>query len=147
MSTWCTIQGWIKSAGCAVPGEGKCRLNMHAWISDCKPVPSIHISVDRYLGQMYMAEAQVAMDHIADAVEHLDPSSVTDVSVLFPEQQRTATQPDTGESKICAVYNGAVTLQISRTNGTTSHTLVALSLQYASYILVMIRIINLRVTH
>ena len=32
-------QCWLRPCGYAVPGEGKCRLNMHAWISDYKPVP------------------------------------------------------------------------------------------------------------
>lgn len=34
---------------------------------------------------MYMAEALVAIDKIADAVQHLNIESVTDVSIVFPE--------------------------------------------------------------
>ncbi|XP_013383566.1 CCR4-NOT transcription complex subunit 10 [Lingula anatina] len=41
----------------------------------------------RYLGHMYMAEAQVALDKIADAVQHLDMESVTDVSLVSPESK------------------------------------------------------------
>ena len=43
----------------------------------------------RYLGHLYLAEAQVSLDRIADAVRHLDPESVTDISTVFPEQKST----------------------------------------------------------
>ena len=48
--------------------------------------------VVRYLAQMYMAEAQVSLDHIADAIQHLATDSVTDVSTAFPEPKQ-----DSGE--------------------------------------------------
>ena len=37
---------------------------------------------------MYKAEALVAVDHIADAVQHLNPEFVVDVSVVFPENRQ-----------------------------------------------------------
>lgn len=38
----------------------------------------------RYLAHMYMAEAQVYLDRIADAIRNLNVDSVTDVSVTLP---------------------------------------------------------------
>jgi CCR4-NOT transcription complex subunit 10 len=42
----------------------------------------------KYVGHMYTAEAKVALDHIADAVSHLNPDSVTDISLLPPETKQ-----------------------------------------------------------
>ena len=42
----------------------------------------------RYLAHMYQAEALVALDRIADAVTHLNPDKVADVSCSFPEQSQ-----------------------------------------------------------
>ena len=42
----------------------------------------------RYLGHMYMAEALVAMDRIADAVTHLDGEEITDISLVPPEEKK-----------------------------------------------------------
>ena len=41
----------------------------------------------RYLAHMYMAEALVALDKIADAVQELQPDQLTDVSVPSPVAQ------------------------------------------------------------
>ena len=42
---------------------------------------------------MYLAEALVALDRIADAVQHLNPDAIIDVSTTLPEQK----QQDLGE--------------------------------------------------
>ena len=39
----------------------------------------------RYCGLLYKAEALVALDRIADAVSHLNPENVTDISTVNPE--------------------------------------------------------------
>ena len=39
---------------------------------------------------MYMAEALVAVDKIADAVQHLNIESVTDISITVPELKSEA---------------------------------------------------------
>lgn len=44
--------------------------------------------VGRYVGNLYMAEALVALDHIADAISHLNPDNVTDISVTLPESKQ-----------------------------------------------------------
>lgn len=41
----------------------------------------------RYLGHLYMAEALVALDRIADGIQHLNPELVTDINTLPPEQK------------------------------------------------------------
>jgi hypothetical protein len=38
----------------------------------------------RYLGHMYMAESLVALDRIADSIDHLNADLITDVSTVFP---------------------------------------------------------------
>lgn len=42
----------------------------------------------RYLGHLYMAEAQVAMDKIADAIQLLNPELVVDISLTLPETRQ-----------------------------------------------------------
>ena len=42
----------------------------------------------RYLAHMYMAEAQVALDQIADAIQHLNPDDIADVTTDFPEAKQ-----------------------------------------------------------
>lgn len=41
----------------------------------------------RYLGHLYLAEASVALDRIADSIQHLNPELVTDISTNPPEQK------------------------------------------------------------
>ena len=41
----------------------------------------------RYLGHLYMAEAQVALDKIADAIQHLNPELVVDINLTLPENK------------------------------------------------------------
>ena len=41
----------------------------------------------RYLAHMYMGEALVALDKIADGIQHLNPELVTDISTTLPEQK------------------------------------------------------------
>ena len=41
----------------------------------------------RYLGHLYMAEALVALDRIADGIQHLNPELVTDINTIPPEQK------------------------------------------------------------
>ena len=43
--------------------------------------------VYRYLAHMYMGEALVALDKIADGIQHLNPEIVTDISTTLPEQK------------------------------------------------------------
>ena len=40
----------------------------------------------RFLGHLYAAEALINMDHIFDAIQHLSPDTVMDVSVLPPQE-------------------------------------------------------------
>ncbi|ELT87157.1 hypothetical protein CAPTEDRAFT_171307 [Capitella teleta] len=62
----------------------------------------------RYLGHMYKAEALVALDHIADAVQHLNPEAVSEISCAFPEhsqEQGDKNGDEPGESRAaCALY-------------------------------------------
>lgn len=60
----------------------------------CKYVEPIIlvVFVDRYLGQLYMGEALVVLDRIADAIQHLNPDTVTDISTSLPDhKQETGT--------------------------------------------------------
>ena len=41
----------------------------------------------RYLAHMYMGEALVALDRIADGIQHLNPELVTDITTTLPEQK------------------------------------------------------------
>ncbi|XP_033754532.1 CCR4-NOT transcription complex subunit 10-like isoform X2 [Pecten maximus] len=51
----------------------------------------------RYLGHLYMAEALVAMDKIADAIQHLNPETVVDISTNPPEQKSDQDKNDKGD--------------------------------------------------
>ncbi|XP_022345104.1 CCR4-NOT transcription complex subunit 10-like [Crassostrea virginica] len=57
----------------------------------------------RYLGHLYMAEAQVAMDKIADAIQHLNPELVVDINLTLPEnkteQDKSERDPESSETK------------------------------------------------
>ncbi|XP_074644755.1 CCR4-NOT transcription complex subunit 10-like [Tubulanus polymorphus] len=63
----------------------------------------------RYLGHMYISEALVALDKIADAIQHLNPDLITDVSPTPPEckheqeKDRNGDLPE-GEAK-AALYS------------------------------------------
>ena len=46
---------------------------------------AIILILSRYLGHLYMAEALVALDKIADGIQHLNPELVTDINTLPPE--------------------------------------------------------------
>lgn len=48
---------------------------------------SCFFTLPRYLGHLYMAEAQVAMDKIADAIQLLNPELVVDISLTLPENK------------------------------------------------------------
>lgn len=48
---------------------------------------SCFFTLSRYLGHLYMAEAQVAMDKIADAIQLLNPELVVDISLTLPENK------------------------------------------------------------
>lgn len=41
----------------------------------------------RYLAHMYMAEAQVYLDRIADAIRNLNAENVNDISVNLPDDK------------------------------------------------------------
>ena len=45
-----------------------------------------------YLAHMYMGEALVSLDRIADGIQHLNPELVTDVSTTLPDNK-----PDQGK--------------------------------------------------
>ena len=47
---------------------------------------SVYLFYGRYLAQMYMAEAQVYLDRIADAIRNLNADTITDVSVNVPDK-------------------------------------------------------------
>jgi CCR4-NOT transcription complex subunit 10 len=51
----------------------------------------------RYLGHLYLAEAMVTLDRIADSVSHLNPDNVTDISTLFPEHKEQDKSEKNGE--------------------------------------------------
>jgi len=38
---------------------------------------------------MYMAECLVALDCIADGIDHLNPDLISDVSTVFPTEQKS----------------------------------------------------------
>ncbi|KAI0221541.1 CCR4-NOT transcription complex subunit 10-A [Lamellibrachia satsuma] len=40
-----------------------------------------------YIGHLYVAEAQVALDRISYAIDHLNADLLTDISTVFPEQK------------------------------------------------------------
>lgn len=50
-----------------------------------------------FLGHQYQAEALVALDKIADAVSHLDPDLVTDVTTTFPENKADLDKDKNGD--------------------------------------------------
>lgn len=43
----------------------------------------------RYLAHMYMAECLVALDCIADGIDHLSPDLVTDIGTVFPTEHKS----------------------------------------------------------
>ncbi|KAK3085445.1 hypothetical protein FSP39_003407 [Pinctada imbricata] len=51
----------------------------------------------KYLGHLYMAEALVALDRIADGIQHLNPDLVTDVATMLPEQKVDPDKSDKGD--------------------------------------------------
>lgn len=51
-------------------------LTINNWLHTC-----------RYLGNMYMAEALVYVDRIADAIQHLSTENVVDISTVPPEHK------------------------------------------------------------
>ena len=51
-----------------------------------------HCVCYRYVSEMYLSEALVALDRIADAVELLNPDAVTDVTTTVPETKQEAGQ-------------------------------------------------------
>jgi len=51
----------------------------------CNVVDMCH----RYLAHMYMAECLVALDCIADGIDHLNPDVITDISTVFPTEQKS----------------------------------------------------------
>ena len=52
----------------------------------------------RYLAHMYTAECLVALDCIADGIDHLNPDLVTDIGAVFPAEQK----PEPGCAEYCA---------------------------------------------
>uniref|UniRef100_A0A8W8KAD1 CCR4-NOT transcription complex subunit 10 n=1 Tax=Magallana gigas TaxID=29159 RepID=A0A8W8KAD1_MAGGI len=67
------------------------------------PLKAAEVASLRYLGHLYMAEAQVAMDKIADAIQLLNPELVVDISLTLPEnkteQDKSERDPEASESK------------------------------------------------
>ncbi|XP_041375361.1 CCR4-NOT transcription complex subunit 10-like [Gigantopelta aegis] len=51
----------------------------------------------KYIGHLYMAEALVELDRIADAITHLNPESVTDISTCPPEMKSDQDKQDKGD--------------------------------------------------
>ena len=54
----------------------------------------------RYLAHMYMGEALVALDRIADGIDHLNPDLVSDVSTILPPEQKPQESGNTVTSAI-----------------------------------------------
>jgi len=44
--------------------------------------------VQKYLGHLYLAEALVGVDRIADAISHLNPDNLTDISIQPPDTRQ-----------------------------------------------------------
>lgn len=63
----------------------------------------------RFLGHLYAAEALISLDRISDAIAHLNPENVSDVSmgVLTSEQDQGLWVLHTHQQKIgfCVVTN------------------------------------------
>lgn len=60
----------------------------------------------RYVGSMYLAEAYVALDRIADAIHHLVPEQVQDLSISVPDaskQEEKGAEHESYESRGCPV--------------------------------------------
>ena len=57
--------------------------------SDCLTVHPLSLC-SRFLGHLYAAEALISLDRISEAIGHLNPENVTDVSmgVLSSEQDQ-----------------------------------------------------------
>ncbi|XP_064640490.1 CCR4-NOT transcription complex subunit 10-like [Lineus longissimus] len=53
----------------------------------------------RYLGNMYLGEALVSLDRIADAVQHFNPDAITDVSVTPPDYKQDQERDRNGEAQ------------------------------------------------
>jgi CCR4-NOT transcription complex subunit 10 len=60
----------------------------------------------RYLAHMYMAEALVALDRIADSIDHLNPDLIADISTQPPPEDKTDRNGD-GEPPEQSEYKGA----------------------------------------
>ncbi|XP_067652107.1 CCR4-NOT transcription complex subunit 10-like isoform X1 [Haliotis asinina] len=65
-----------------------------------------HLSgAQRYIGHLYVAEAQVQLDKIPDSIGHLNPDLVTDIGTCPPEhksEQEKADKNDKGEKDLLA---------------------------------------------
>ncbi len=53
---------------------------------------------------MYIAEAMVAVDRIADSVTHLNPENVTDISLVLPETKQEQGRLPSALIKFCISF-------------------------------------------
>jgi len=58
-----------------------------------------------YIGHLYVAEAQVALDRISYAIDHLNADLLTDISTVYPEQKQ-----DSGEIALRILFQGHLIL-------------------------------------
>lgn len=57
----------------------------------------------RFLGHLYAAEALISLDRISDAIAHLNPENVTDVSLgVSPSEQDQGNLTHVNTSVTCA---------------------------------------------
>ena len=66
-------------------------------LSVCHTCVCVYVCV-RYLAHMYMAECLVALDCIADGIDHLNPDLVTDVGTVFLSDHKAADQGQSSSS-------------------------------------------------
>ena len=46
---------------------------------------------------MYLSEALLALDHLSDAISHLNPDVITDINTVLPEQRQDLDRDKNGE--------------------------------------------------
>lgn len=74
------------------------------------------------LAHLYAAEALVLMDKLSDAVEHLNPENVSDISLIIPKEESNEedeipmnTRPQASKTNNClfvAVYTKKICVKI-----------------------------------
>lgn len=63
----------------------------------------------RLLGHLYAAEALVLMDKLTEAIEHLNPDLVSDISIEFPKDETIDEEDTCNNTKPTPSNNSIIT--------------------------------------